>query len=136
MIGLENQFSAFLRVAVLHRFYCIVAWRMTTARQATQKWEQGNLRCRHRSELRCLRQSKIKLNVPKTNKAIPIYKCSYINRCWVLLALLSDEQGWAIGENLPIMRESRMGNLKVNCQVVETLSRRKVHHCSVQETRY
>ena len=24
MIGLENQFSVFMRVAVLHRFYCFV----------------------------------------------------------------------------------------------------------------
>ena len=24
IIGLENQFSGFLRVAVLHRFYCII----------------------------------------------------------------------------------------------------------------
>ena len=35
IIGLGNQFSVFLRVAVLHRFYCISSDEQALAKQAT-----------------------------------------------------------------------------------------------------
>ena len=107
--------------------------------------ERRNLRGRHRSELGCqLGQAIPEILVPKqTGQNQPGRNEISVSG----VSGLAPSQVWGAGsghcgKSSKHLRNFRSGTLNVNtlkgrvCEVVETLSRRKVDLCCVQETRY
>ena len=144
--------AAIYTLMIWHPSYCGLADDSfsirTTARHTARVRERRNLRGRHRSELGCqLVQAipeKQTLQYQKNVVTLGDAGRSQISVSGVYVLVPSQVLGAGsshCGKSSKHLRNFMVGTLNVNtpkgsiCEVVETLSRRKVDLCCVQETR-